>query len=153
MEFAPSALEAHPREHDAETVYAHARVVASGGARRRLVPRERRASDADDDDARGTASWTMATTTRAIVASVSASVSARAREPLFAGHSETGRQRCGSEQRSVSISRSTCVNTDAKPMQQQNDFLLATCKTLESSHEPSGPSRALNVTRVRRGDV
>ena len=73
-------MEAHPREHDAETVYAHARVVASGGARRRLVPRERRASDADDDDARGTASWRMATTTRAIVASVSASVSARARE-------------------------------------------------------------------------
>ena len=80
MEFAPSALEAHPREHDAETVYAHARVVARGGARRRLVPRERRASDADDDDARGTASWTMATTTRAIVASVSARRCRRARE-------------------------------------------------------------------------
>ncbi len=55
----------------------------------------------------------------------------RARESrFFAGHSETGRQRCGSDQRSVCISRSTCVNTDAKSMQQQNDFLLATCKTL-----------------------
>ena len=60
-------------------------------------------------------------------------VSARAREPFFSGLSEKTRQRCGSDQRSVCISRSTCVNTDAKSMQQQNDFLLATCKTLGSS--------------------
>ena len=108
MEFEPSALEAHPREHDAETVYAHARVVARGGARRRLVPRERRASDADDDDARGTASWTMATTTRAIVASVSASVSRareRERETRVDEDSVSGRLDARERERETRVSR------------------------------------------------